>query len=260
MMDRVGDRRREKGADVADLDFTGRRILVTGGLGALGGAIAARLRGLGATVGVNDVTPGDDPLLIPGDAADEGVPAAVLDAFEASTGGRADTLCLNAGTVVSASILETSTADLVRVHRTNVVAAVALAQEASRRWVAAGEGGLLLFTGSWVSGTPWPGIAAYRASKAALVAYATSFARELAPHGIRANVIEPGIVGAGMALHQWNTEPDYRARAGRAVPLGSLQTPSSVADAFAVAASPLLGYATGMVLTVDGGASLYPMD
>lgn len=51
---------------------------------------------------------------------------------------------------------------------------------------------------------------------------ARSFAREFATAGIRANVLAPGIVGTGMALEQWNTEPDYRARTGRAIPLGRL--------------------------------------
>lgn len=144
--------------------------------------------------------------------------------------------------------------------RANVLSAFALAQAASRRWVDAGTPGCLVFTSSWVQSVPWPGIAAYSSSKAALTAMARTFARELAPHGIRANVVAPGIVGAGMALKQWNEEPDYRARTGRAIPLGHLQTPQSVAEAIAFLVSDRASYMTGSTLLVDGGASLYPLD
>jgi NAD(P)-dependent dehydrogenase (short-subunit alcohol dehydrogenase family) len=63
-----------------------------------------------------------------------------------------------------------------------------------------------------------------------------------------------------MAQRQWDTEPDYQARARRAVPLGSLQSPDSVADTVLFAVSDLAGYMTGTTLLADGGASLYPMD
>lgn len=243
-------------------DLTGRRMLVTGGQGALGSAIVARLAGLGATVVSNDVVeaPSGAGLYIRGDAAEPGGAAEILDAFAALTGGGADTVCLNAGMAISKPILETTPEDLARIQRVNVDAAVLLAQEQARRWVAAGEPGLLVFTGSWVADRAWPGIAAYRATKAALVAWAQSFARELAEHRIRALIVEPGIVAAGMALRQWETEPDYRRRAERAIPLGTLQPLSSIADTFAAVVSPAFSYATGSVITVDGGASLYPMD
>jgi NAD(P)-dependent dehydrogenase (short-subunit alcohol dehydrogenase family) len=86
------------------------------------------------------------------------------------------------------------------------------------------------------------------------------FARELAPRGIRANAIAPGIVAVGMAKRQWDTDPSYRARAGRAIPLGEMQRPESVAHAFLFLCSELASYMTGAVLLVDGGCSLYPMD
>ena len=68
------------------------------------------------------------------------------------------------------------------------------------------------------------------------------------------------IVGGGLAKIQWDTDPSYKARAQKAVPLGVLQTPESVADAFLFLCSPAADYMTGSVLVVDGGCSLYPMD
>ena len=89
---------------------------------------------------------------------------------------------------------------------------------------------------------------------------ARSFARELATSNIRANILNPGIVKAGMALQQWDTEPDYRRRASRAIPLGHLQPVESVASALVFLCSSMSSYMTGSTLQVDGGASLYPLD
>ncbi len=87
-----------------------------------------------------------------------------------------------------------------------------------------------------------------------------SFARELADKGIRANAIAPGIVSVGLAKHQWDTDPSYRSRAQKAIPLGYMQPLESVANAFLFLCSPAADYMTGSVLLVDGGCSLYPMD
>ena len=107
---------------------------------------------------------------------------------------------------------------------------------------------------------PWPEITPYTASKAAMKALMRGFARELASYRIRANAVAPGIVAVGMARRQWDTEPSYRARAEKAIPLGYMQPPESVAHAFVFLCSPMADYMTGSVLLVDGGCSLYPMD
>ncbi len=86
---------------------------------------------------------------------------------------------------------------------------------------------------------------------------ARSMARELAAHRIRVNVIAPGIVFAGMARRQYETDPAYARRASVVVPLGELGTAEQVAQATAFLCSPEAAYMTGSVLLVDGGASLF---
>jgi len=78
--------------------------------------------------------------------------------------------------------------------------------------------------------------------------------------GAGANIVAPGIVGVGMAKRQWDTTPSYRSRAEKAIPLGYMQPPESVANAFLFRCSSMADYMTGSVLLVDGGCSLYPMD
>jgi NAD(P)-dependent dehydrogenase (short-subunit alcohol dehydrogenase family) len=82
-------------------------------------------------------------------------------------------------------------------------------------------------------------------------------ARELAPYRIRANVVSPGIVKAGLARVQMETEPAYRRRVQGIVPLGEFQTPEQVARATAFICSDDAEYMTGATLLVDGGCSLF---
>ena len=240
-------------------------VLVTGGLGALGTVVVERLTAEGARVIVNDLAP-EPPVkfsgqgYVQGSAGTSADAARIIDETARLLGGPPHVVCCHAGIVRSAPLLEYDVADFQAVLQTNLTAQFALAQAAARLWVHHDVPGHLIFTGSWVQDVPWPGVAAYSAAKAGLKSLMRSFARELAPYGIRANGIAPGIVGAGMALKQWNTEPDYRARASRAIPLGALQSPDSVADAMGFLASDRAQYMTGSTLLADGGASLYPMD
>ena len=68
----------------------------------------------------------------------------------------------------------------------------------------------------------------------------------------------PGIVSVGLAKHQWDTDPSYRARAQKAIPLGEMQPLDSVANAFLFLCSPAADYMTGSVLLVDGGVQPVP--
>ena len=118
----------------------------------------------------------------------------------------------------------------------------------------------MIFTGSWVGEIPWPEITAYSVSKAAVRMLARSMARELAQFGIRVNVVAPGIVLAGMAKRQHDSDPNYARRAAAAIPLGDLGTVEQIAEATAFLCSPSSDYMTGAVLLVDGGASLFQFE
>ncbi len=90
--------------------------------------------------------------------------------------------------------------------------------------------GKIIFTSSWVQDEPWPDITPYNVSKSGMKMLMRGMARELAAQGLCVNAIAPGIVAVGMAKRQWDTEPDYRRRAEKAIPLGYMQPAESVAD------------------------------
>lgn len=251
------------------LDLSAKTIFITGGAGAIGRVVVQTLAAHGARVAVNDIVDADEArAVLPAservsyfraDLAQQPQVQAAFDLVEASL-GLPNVVCCHAGMVMVAPVQSYPLDDFDQLMNLNTRAAFIVAQEAVKRWLRAGVQGHLIFTTSWVADVPWPEITPYTMSKSAMNAMMRGFARELAQHGIRANAIAPGIVGAGLSKRQWDTDPAYRARASKAIPLGFMQPPESVANAFVFLCSDMAAYMTGSVLLVDGGCSLYPMD
>ena len=168
-----------------------------------------------------------------------------------------DVMIGNAGIVDAAPFLEVTQAQWQAHLDVNVTGCFNVGQAAARLMVQRGTSGQIIFTGSWVGEIPWPEISAYSVSKAGVRMLARAMARELAGHRIRVNVVAPGIVMAGMARRQYETDPDYARRASVVIPLGEFGTAEQIAKAVGFLCSPDAEYMTGSVLLVDGGASLY---
>jgi NAD(P)-dependent dehydrogenase (short-subunit alcohol dehydrogenase family) len=258
---------------VSSLDLTGKTILLTGGAGGIGRVVARVLADHGATVAVNDVIDAEAAKALLDQAgatsaditffqADATQPDAVEDLLDRVTDtiGLPQVVCCHAGVVDAHPIIDYPIEQFDALMNLNLRAAFLLAKAASRRWIQQEVPGHLIFTTSWVQDVPWPEITPYCASKAGMKQLMRGFARELAPHRIRANAVAPGIVEVGMAKRQWDIDAEYRARARKAIPLGYMQPAESVADAFLFLCSDMADYMTGSVFLVDGGCSLYPMD
>jgi NAD(P)-dependent dehydrogenase (short-subunit alcohol dehydrogenase family) len=248
--------------------LNGLGIAVTGAAGDLGHAMSLELARRGAQVAMIDRLPETEAeprikavaaagrcTYHQADVTDRAAIDAALAAVEPL-----DVAIGNAGIVESAPFLEVSE-EQWRAHLDiNLGGCFNLGQAAARSMISRGRAGLVLFTGSWVGEIPWPEISAYCVSKAGVRMLARSMARELAAHRIRVNVIAPGIVFAGMARRQYETDPGYARRASVVVPLGELGTAEQIAQATAFLCSPEAAYMTGSVLLVDGGASLFQFD
>ncbi|MEO7652805.1 MAG: SDR family oxidoreductase, partial [Bryobacteraceae bacterium] len=122
---------------------------------------------------------------------------------------------------------------------------------AARQMVKQGTGGNIVVISSVHVERPFANSTAYNAAKAGVDRMARTWALELAPHGIRVNIIEPGWIDTtGERLH--STE-EQRREGGRKLPMGRLGTPEEIAKAVAFVVSPNASYMTGSVLRVDGG-------
>jgi NAD(P)-dependent dehydrogenase (short-subunit alcohol dehydrogenase family) len=119
-----------------------------------------------------------------------------------------------------------------------------------------GVRGKILFNSSWCQDTPWPEGCCYGVAKAGLALMTKAMAQELAVHGIRVNIVAPGIILAGLSRVCYETDPKYAPRATAAIPLREFGTPEQCADAFLFLAGDESDYITGISLLVDGGASL----
>jgi NAD(P)-dependent dehydrogenase (short-subunit alcohol dehydrogenase family) len=255
------------------LDLSNKTILITGGCGAIGRVVVATLARHNARVAVNDIIPEQEATVILNNVGATGDNVAYFRADGTQADAVSDlfnqigkhwslptVVCCHAGMVEAFPVAEYPLDKFDALLNLNLRSGFVVAQEASRRWKDTNVPGHLIFTTSWVQDVPWPEITPYTTSKAGLKAMMRGFARELAPHQIRANAVAPGIVAVGLAKRQWDTDPSYKARAQKAIPLGAMQPPETVANAFLFLASQMADYMTGSVLLVDGGCSLYPMD
>ncbi|MGH9400850.1 MAG: SDR family NAD(P)-dependent oxidoreductase [Terriglobia bacterium] len=254
--------------------LNGKSILITGGLGAIGRVAVTHLIAHSARVAVNDILSEEDARKIIRE--EEGWPAgsvfyvhadvtksvgaqeAVTKTVEAF--GQLDVALCNAGMARACPIVDYSATDWDEIMNVNLKSAFLVAQASARAMIQQGVKGKIIFTSSWVQDVPWPDITPYNVTKSGMKMLMRGMARELAAHGIRVNSVAPGIVAAGLAKRQWDTEPDYRRRAQKAIPLGYMQPPESVAAAFIFLSSDASDYITGLTLLADGGSSLYPMD
>lgn len=245
-------------------DSVHRYALVTGGAGDIGSAIVSTLSSAGYVTTVVDVadeaTGSARAELSRRDAAvhylraDTTDPQAMREVV--ATMPNVDVAVMCAGTVSAQPFLEIDLSVWRRQVDVNLTGAFVASQAAARKMRADGSAGHLIFISSWVANRAWPEIAAYSASKAGMDQLMRQVALELAPHGIRANAVAPGIVMAGLARTQFETEPQYAARASSAIPLGSPQSVDQIAAAVGFLASPAAGSMTGSVLLIDGGCSL----
>ena len=186
-------------------------------------------------------------------AADVSVSADVVRLFDTvqSELGPVEILVNNAGVWPKGYVQDIAEEDWDRTMTVNLKGPFLTCREAVRRWLAAGRGGRIVnivspaaFLGSTT------GHAHYAASKAGLVSFTVSLAREVAPQGIYVNAVAPGMMPTDMAQEALATNlQHYLDR----IPLRRIATLEEVADVVVLLASDRASYTTGATLDVSGG-------
>lgn len=244
-----------------DLGIAGRVVLITGGNGDIGRALARRFLTLGAHVALGDIRP--DERLVEELAALSSSKGRVLalqldvtnrESAEAAVQrtaehyGKLDVLVNNAGVVDRHHIAEMTDEAWDRVLDVNLRGAFLMTRAALTHMMPRRQGWIVNVAS--VSAKTGLTDANYVASKAGLIGLTKAVAKDVAPYGIYVNAVAPGLVDTTMVRAM---EPGRRQRMLDNTPLGRMATPEEVANVIAFLASPLASSIVGATIDVNGG-------
>jgi 3-oxoacyl-[acyl-carrier protein] reductase len=242
-------------------NLTGKRALITGASGGIGGAIARSLAAAGALVAVSGTREaalsqlaaelGSGAHVLVANLAEPEAAEALVKAAAESLGGL-DILVSNAGITRDQLAMRMSDEDWGAVLDINLTAGFRLMRAALRGMMRQRFGRLVAIT-SVVGATGNAGQANYAASKAGMAGVIKSLAQELASRNITANCVAPGFIDTEMTKDL--SEARRQAVLG-AIPAGRFGTPQDVAAAVVFFASEEAAYVTGQTLHVNGGLTM----
>lgn len=242
-------------------DLTGKKALVTGATGGLGGAIARVLHAQGASVALSGTRVealealaaelGERVEVAPCNLADKDSVEALVPAAEQKLGGL-DILVNNAGVTRDNLFMRLKDEDWDSVIAVNLTAAFRLSRAAVKSMMRRRHGRIISI-GSIVGVTGNPGQGNYAASKAGLIGMSKALAAEVASRNITVNVVAPGFIESPMtqALNDKQRESILSD-----VPMGRLGAGTDIAAAVAYLASEEAAYVTGQTLHVNGGMTM----
>jgi NAD(P)-dependent dehydrogenase (short-subunit alcohol dehydrogenase family) len=250
--------------------LAGKTALITGGAHGIGKGIAFRFAREGAAVGVLDLSAdaagavvesiqreGGRAIAMPADVSD-GVQVRQAVAALAHSFGQPDVLVHNAGIMPEGTIDGTSEEQWDRVFAINVRGAYLTCREVLPAMRVERRGSIILMASiTGVNG--FPGLAAYSATKGALISLARAMAIDHAADGIRVNAVSPGTIDSPM-LHEFvaSQSDPHRTRLAfdQVQPRGRVGTIAEVVNVVAFLASDQASYVSGSNVTVDGGLSI----
>ncbi len=243
-------------------DLTGKRALVTGASGGIGGAVARALYQAGATVALSGTREaplaalaaelGERAHVVTADLGNAEAVAGLVAAAAEAMGGPVDILVNNAGITRDNLFMRMSDEEWDQVLSVNLGSAFRLSRAALRNMMKARWGRIISVT-SVVGATGNPGQGNYAAAKAGLTGMTKSLAAEVASRGITVNCVAPGFIATPMTD---KLNDDQKARINGQIPAGRMGTPEEIAAAVLFLASPEAAYVTGTTLHVNGGMAM----
>ncbi len=242
-------------------DLSGKRALITGASGGIGGAIAKALHGRGAVVTLSGRREdalaaladelGERAYVVPARLGEDGAAAKLVIDATAAMGG-VDILVNNAGLTRDGLALRMKDDDWDQVLDVNLKAAFQLSRACLKGMMKARFGRIISIT-SIVGVTGNAGQCNYAASKAGLIGMSKSLAQEVATRGITLNCIAPGFIATAMT----DVLDEQRQAALVAnIPMRTMGAPEDIASATVYLASNEAGYVTGQTLHVNGGLAM----
>lgn len=243
-------------------DLTGKRALVTGATGGLGGEIARTLHARGAHVALSGTRAnvlqaladelGENSFVVPCNLSDGDAVDALPGAAAEAMGGPVDILVANAGITRDGLLMRMKQDDWDLVQKVNLESYFRLSKACLRGMMKARWGRIIGIT-SIVGVTGNPGQTNYAASKAGMIGFSKSLAQEVATRGVTVNCIAPGFISSPMTdeLNEAQREMTLAK-----IPAGKLGTGSDIAAAALYLASDEAGYVTGQTLHVNGGMAM----
>lgn len=248
----------------ARMSLSGRTAFVTGAASGIGNAVVEAMGQAGAYVVAADIQPVPDGAaqrVCRLDVSDgEAVTACARDVL--ADLGHLDILVNVAGVLQTGSATALSDEEWGRTFGVNTDGVFHTCRAFVPQMVARRSGSVVV-VGSNAAGIPRASMAAYAASKAAAAAYTKCLGLEVAPQGVRCNIVAPGSTDTPMQHGMWSSSTGRDAviagdlssfRPG--IPLGRIADPADVADAVVFLASDAARHITMQELYVDGGASL----
>ncbi|TRW95344.1 SDR family oxidoreductase [Paracoccus sp. M683] len=242
------------------MELNGKRALITGAAGGIGGAITRMLRERGARVAVADRDTGgvEADAHLPGDLLD-GAYADALPGRAAKALGGLDIVVNNAGVITRGPVTDSSDADLALSLGVNVTAPFRICR-AAIPIMAEGGGGAIVNVASCWGLRPGPNHALYCMTKAAIASLTQCMGMDHAHQGIRINAVCPNEVNTPMLLTGFarrGFDPDRAvAELGLTVPLGRIAEPEDIADVVLFLASDAARYMCGSLVEVNGGKAV----
>lgn len=242
-------------------ELSGKRALVTGASGGIGGAIAHALHAQGAAVALTGTrAPALEALA--GELGERAHPLVCdlsdAEAVEALPGraaeamGGVDILVNNAGILAVNLLVRMKDAEWQRVLDIDLTAAMRLSRGVLRGMMKA-RWGRIISIGSVVGQMGDGGQTNYAAAKAGLMGFSKSLAIEVAGRNVTVNVVAPGYVQSPMTDGR---DAGAEAEIARRVPMGRMARPDEVAAAVVFLAAEEAGYVTGTTLSVNGGLAM----